>query len=64
MRKVIISLQVVTRTCGFEVTTAKEVLTSPDLVTVLNEHGDITIGTGRGAVAYMAREVKSVTYIN
>lgn len=49
---------------GFIHRAEREVLVQPEDVIVLNEHGDITIGTGRGAVAYMAREVQSVTYIN
>ena len=41
----------------------REVLVQPEDVTVLNEHGDITIGHGRRAMTYMGREVQSVTYI-
>ena len=38
-------------------------LAQPEDVTVLNEHGDITVGQGRKAMTYMGREVQSVTYI-
>ena len=48
---------------GFIHRTEQERLVRPEDVTVLNEHGDITIGQGRKAMTYMGREVRSVTYI-
>lgn len=48
---------------GFIQRTEREHLVQPEDVTVLNEHGDITIGQGRKAMTYMGREVQSVTYI-
>lgn len=48
---------------GFIQRTEREHLVQPEDVTVLNEHGDITIGHGRKAMTYMGREVQSVTYI-
>ena len=48
---------------GFIHRAEREVLAQPEDVTVLNEHGDITIGHGRKAMTYMGREIHSVTYI-
>lgn len=60
---VIITLSVERHLGGFIQRTAQEHLVQPEDVTVLNEHGDITIGHGRKAMTYMGREVQSVTYV-
>lgn len=61
--KVLIIIAFETHMAGFIHRTEREVLVQPEDVTVLNEHGDITIGQGRKAMTYMGREVQSVTYI-
>lgn len=61
--KVLILIAFETHMAGFIQRTEREHLVQPEDVTVLNEHGDITIGHGRKAMTYMGREVRSVTYI-
>lgn len=61
--KVIIRIAYETHLGGFIHRAEREHLVQPEDVTVLNEHGDITIGQGRKAMTYMGREVQSVTYI-
>ena len=61
--KVLIIVAFETHMAGFIHRTEQERLVRPEDVTVLNEHGDITIGHGRKAMTYMGREVLSVTYI-
>ena len=61
--KVLIIIAFETHMGGFIQRTEREYLVQPEDVTVLNEHGDITIGHGRKAMTYMGREVQSVTYI-
>ena len=61
--KVIIRIAYETHLGGFIHRVEREVLAQPEDVTVLNEHGDITVGQGRKAMTYMGREVQSVTYI-
>ena len=61
--KVLIVIAFETHMAGFIHRAEREVLAKPKDVTVLNEHGDITIGHGRKAMTYMGREVLSVTYI-
>lgn len=61
--RVLIKLAVQQRIAGFTATTNDECFVLPADVRVLNEHGDIEIGTGRMARSYMASEVVSVQYI-
>ena len=61
--RVLITLSVEHHLGGFIQRSAHEHLVQPEDVTVLNEHGDITIGHGRKAMTYMGREVRSVTYV-
>lgn len=61
--KVLIRISFEVHCGGFIQRTERESLVQPEDVTVLNEHGDITVGQGRKAMTYMGREVRSVTYI-
>ena len=61
--RVLITLSVERHLGGFIQRAEREHLVQPEDVTVLNEHGDITIGHGRKAMTYMGREVRSVTYV-
>ena len=61
--KVLVRLQVETWCKGLMVRQDKEQLVPVAEVIVLNEHGDVTLGQGRKAQTYMAREIKEVVYL-
>lgn len=61
--KVLVRLSVETRRGGLVARQEQEQLLPPEQVTVLNEHGDVTLGQGRKAQTYMAREIREVVYL-
>lgn len=61
--KVLVRLSVETWRGGLVTRQEQEQLLPPEQVTVLNEHGDVTLGQGRKAQTYMAREIREVVYL-
>lgn len=61
--KVLVRLSVETRRGGLVARQEQEQLLPPEQVTILNEHGDVTLGQGRKAQTYMAREIREVVYL-
>ena len=62
--KVLVRLSVETRRGGLVARQEQEQLLPPEQVTILNEHGDVTLGQGRKAQTYMAREIREVVYLH
>lgn len=62
--KVLVRLGIETWRGGLVTRQEQEQLLPPEQVTVLNEHGDVTLGQGRKAQTHMAREVKEVVYLH
>ena len=62
--KVLVRLSVETWRGGLVTRQEQEQLVAPEELIVLNEHGDVTLGQGRKAQTYMAREIREVVYLH